>query len=176
MAWEASDYAIIMTSAAAFMTTIGGIGIPLLLSRKNEARARRKDVYQSIYESIFFCVENIEKLASIQREEAIFITNGVAGREMHGLSDDNIALVIEFGKNFRRAELHLSDIEVDSSKFVTSIINIRADHCVFRVIDGKLVSDSGNDGVIRRQIIEYGNIIKSSSEILKSARSKLFID
>ena len=176
MAWEASDYAIIMTSAATFMTAIGGIGIPLLINRKNEVKARRKEVYQSIYESIFFCVENIEKVAAIQREEAIFIANGAAGRETRGLSDENIALLMEFGKRFRRAELHLSDIDVDSSKFRTPIINIRADHCVFHIVDGNIVSDNGNDDVLRRQILEYRNIIKSSSEILKSARETLLID
>ena len=176
MAWEASDYAIIMTSAATFMTAAGGIGIPLFINRKNEAKARRKEVYQSIYESIFFCVENIEKVASIQREEAIYTARGISGRETRGLTDANIALLIKFGKKYRRAELHLSDIGVDSSKFTTSIINIRADQCVFHIIDGKIASDDENDNVLRRQITEYGNIIKSSSEILKSARETLLID
>ena len=176
MAWEASDYAIFMTSIATLITAAGGVGIPLLFDREEKKKERRKASFERIRESLFFCVENIEKIIEIEHNNAKRDAYVEAKKATGSMDASEKELIIEFGKNFRRAQLHLTEIGVDCNPFVNNILDIRSEKFAFSFIENELFPNAGYDEIINRNKDRIIKIVDLASEMLKSARKILGVD
>lgn len=176
MAWEASDIAILVTSAAAFVTAVTGAGIPLWLAHQEKTKARKKALYERISESLFFCIENIEQVVDIERSDAMRHAFLKAGKTATYKTSSDEEVLLNFGKHSRRAELHLAEIDVNSSLFEAQISTIRASRPKYTLTDGNLTEVDGNAELLRTQVKGYGEMVKSAAHILKTARATLNVD
>jgi len=172
MTWTAGDYALIITTATTAVTAITGVGLPLWRDYVAKRDERKEVTYRRISDAVYYCVKHVDDVLEHSRTEQIWLAMHEGGSRVDR-NDQFKDVEIDFRRNLGVIELIAAEVEVSSKAFTSAVIEIRGTLHLFTYVDGKIVSDSKTDEVIRVHIETKKEMIVAGAELLRATKSKL---
>lgn len=178
MNWNASDYALVISTSATAITALSGVVLPLWINRSDKKVKRREERYAKAADAVYFCTENIEQVVRHREHEAMrmaYLEEDISVPDPEERREEQ-SVVRAFEMNFRMVQMMAEEIGVEFNEFKRYAIIARTSVEKYRVVEGSLkkISDDPDTQEKKRQAID--NFVIQGARMLKGFREKLELD
>ncbi|MHA6347677.1 hypothetical protein [Roseivivax sp. CAU 1761] len=176
MTWEASDIALVITTATTALTAVSSVIMPFLTRAKDEKDRQKNAKYERISSSVLFVVANVDQVVDITRKRNLSSTLRNAQKFGITLSDEELKLECDFQSHLRMSNLLAREIGVEKADLSVWVSIARLNCPAYRIDGSEAVPTSDVTEKIRQQREALDNLVESAERILRQARETLKIE